>query len=79
MLLRGVAVRGLAMMRSPSPIERRELIADVQERERRRGPMRQLIDLLGARFGPRLRGDGRAIAGIAIANAVWTSRAVRAG
>ncbi len=49
------AVRGMAMMRSPSAIERRELIADVQEPERRRGPMRQLIDLLGARFGSRLQ------------------------
>jgi tight adherence protein C len=48
-------VRGVAMMRSPSAIERRELIADVQEPERRRGPMRQLIDLLGARFGARLQ------------------------
>jgi tight adherence protein C len=50
----GVAVRGIVLMRTPSAIERRELVADVQEPERRRGPMRQLIDLLGARFGSRL-------------------------
>lgn len=50
----GVAVRGIALMRSPSAIERRELVADVHEPERRRGPMRQLIDLLGARLGSRL-------------------------
>ena len=48
------AVRGMVMMRTPSAIERRELIADVHEPERRRGPMRQLIDLLGARLGSRL-------------------------
>lgn len=47
-------VRGIAMMRTPSAIERRELVADVREPERRRGPMRQLIDLLGARLGSRL-------------------------
>ena len=49
------AVRGMVMMRQPSAIERRELIADVQEAEPRRGPMRQLIDLLGARLGSRLQ------------------------
>ena len=38
-----------------SAIERRELVADVHEPERRRGPMRQLIDLLGARLGSRLQ------------------------
>jgi tight adherence protein C len=48
-------VRGWVMMRTPSAIERRELVADVSEPERRRGPMRQLIDLLGARFGSRLQ------------------------
>lgn len=48
-------VRGWMMMRAPSAIERRELVADVQEPERRRGPMRQLIDLLGARLGSRLQ------------------------
>jgi tight adherence protein C len=49
-----VAVRGIVMMRTPSAIERRELVADIPEPERRRGPVRQLIDLLGARFGSRL-------------------------
>jgi tight adherence protein C len=48
-------VRGAAMMRTPSAIERRELVADVREPERRRGFMRQLINLLGARFGSRLQ------------------------
>jgi tight adherence protein C len=47
--------RGVAMMRTPSAIERRELIADVREPERRRGLMRPLINLLGARFGSRLQ------------------------
>lgn len=47
-------VRGMMMMRTPSAIERRELVADVPEPERRRGVVRQLIDLLGARFGSRL-------------------------
>jgi tight adherence protein C len=48
------AARGIVMMRTPSAIERRELVADVAEPERRRGPLRQLVDLLGARFGSRL-------------------------
>ena len=48
-----VAVRGIVLMRTPSAVERREL-ADVQAPERGRGPMRQLLDLLGARLGSRL-------------------------
>ena len=48
-------VRGWVMMRAPSAIERRELVADANEPERRRGPVRQLIDLLGARLGSRLQ------------------------
>jgi tight adherence protein C len=50
-----VAVRGVVLMRTPSAIDRRELVADVHEPERRRGPTRQLIDLLGARLGTRLQ------------------------
>jgi tight adherence protein C len=49
-----VAVRGVVLMRTPSAIDRRELVADAHEPERRRGPTRQLIDLLGARLGSRL-------------------------
>lgn len=49
-----VAVRGVVLMRSPSAAERRELGAELRDRTGRRGPTRQLIDLLGARLGPRL-------------------------
>lgn len=49
-----VGVRGVVLMRTPSAIDRRELVADAAESERRRGPTRQLIDLLGARLGSRL-------------------------
>ena len=48
-------VRGMVMMRSASAVERRELVSDVRKPEPRRGLMRQLIDLLGARFGSRLQ------------------------
>jgi tight adherence protein C len=49
----GIALRGYALMRAPSPIERRELTAELEDRSARRGPMRALIDALGARLGPR--------------------------
>lgn len=49
-----VAVRGLFLMRSPSRVERRELSAVAGEPETHPGPMRRLLELLGARFGPRL-------------------------
>lgn len=50
----GVGLRGLVMMRSPTAVERRELAAELTEDTKRRGPTRQLIDLLGARLGPAL-------------------------
>jgi tight adherence protein C len=50
----GVGMRGIMLMRTPSSIERRELVADVHKPEGRRGPVRQLIDVLGARLGSRL-------------------------
>jgi tight adherence protein C len=49
----GVALRGYALMRAPSPVERRELSGELEDRSERRGPARQLIDVLGARLGPR--------------------------
>jgi len=49
-----VALRGLQLLRSPSPVERRELSGELIEEGRKRGPTRQLLDLLGARFGPTL-------------------------
>lgn len=58
----GVAIRGLVMMRSASAVERRELAAELPGESKRRGPTRQLIDLLGARLGPvllRRLSDGR--------------------
>jgi tight adherence protein C len=58
----GVALRGYALMRAPSPVERRELSAEIEEPANRRGPFRALIDLLGARLGPRFLArlsDGR--------------------
>jgi tight adherence protein C len=58
----GVAVRGLVLLRSASPVERRELSGELAEEGRRRGPTRQLLDLLGARLGPSLlarMSDGR--------------------
>jgi tight adherence protein C len=48
----GVAVRGFVLLRSPSAVERRELRAELGEGPKRRGPTRQLLDLLGARLGP---------------------------
>jgi len=48
----GVAIRGFVMMRSASAVERRELAMELPEEGRRRGPTRQLIDLVGARLGP---------------------------
>jgi tight adherence protein C len=50
----GVAMRGVVLMRSPSAVERRELSAELADRSGRHGPTRQLIDLLGARLGPRM-------------------------
>lgn len=49
-----VAIRGLVLVRSPSAVERRELRAELAEETKRRGPTRRLLDLVGARFGPRL-------------------------
>lgn len=49
-----VGIRGLVLMRAPSKVERRELVDHRVERRERRGPTRQLIDLLGARLGPAL-------------------------
>jgi tight adherence protein C len=49
----GVALRGYALMRAPSPVERRELTGELEDRADRRGPVRQLVDLLGERLGPR--------------------------
>jgi tight adherence protein C len=49
----GVALRGYALMRAPSPVERRELTGELEDRTDRRGPARQLVDVLGARLGPR--------------------------
>jgi tight adherence protein C len=51
----GVGLRGYMLMRAPSAVERRELsgVYDEQEHPRRQGPVRQLVDLLGARLGPR--------------------------
>jgi tight adherence protein C len=49
----GVALRGYALMRAPSPVERRELTGELEDRTDRRGPVRQLVDLLGERLGPR--------------------------
>ncbi|MBV9466080.1 MAG: type II secretion system F family protein [Solirubrobacterales bacterium] len=50
----GVGLRGLVMMRSPTAVERRELAPDLGADNRRRGPTRQVLDLLGARLGPAL-------------------------
>jgi tight adherence protein C len=50
----GVGLRGVVLMRSASAIERRELRPELGERPASRGPTRQLLDLLGARLGPRL-------------------------
>lgn len=58
----GVALRGLVLLRTPSPVERRELSGELAEEARRRGPARHLLDLLGARLGPALlarMSDGR--------------------
>lgn len=48
-----VGIRGVILMRAPSAAERREL-SDAVEHQRRRGPTRRAIDLLGARLGPRI-------------------------
>jgi len=47
-----VGIRGVVLLRSPSAVERRELRAELTDGRRRHGPTRQLLDLLGARFGP---------------------------
>lgn len=49
-----VGLRGMVLLRAPSPVERRELSGELDESDRKRGPTRQLLDLLGARFGPSL-------------------------
>lgn len=49
-----LGIRGLVLMRAPSRIERRELLDQPVERGERRGPTRQLIEMLGARLGPAL-------------------------
>ncbi len=49
----GVALRGYALMRAPSPVERRELTGELEDRTDRRGPVRALVDVLGERLGPR--------------------------
>ncbi len=49
-----LGIRGLVLMRGTSEVERRELLDQQVERTERRGPTRQLIDLLGARLGPAL-------------------------
>lgn len=51
-----LGIRGLVLMRTPSKIERRELLDQRIERAERRGPTRQLIEVLGARLGPALLG-----------------------
>jgi tight adherence protein C len=57
-----VGIRGFVLLRGTSPVERRELGGELSDERRRRGPTRQLLDLLGARFGPSLlarMSDGR--------------------
>jgi tight adherence protein C len=49
-----VGIRGVALIRSPSAIERRELRAVESTPDRSRGPTRRLVDLLGRRLGPLL-------------------------
>ncbi len=49
-----VGLRGLSLMRSTSAVERRELRDEVSRTTRRRGPTRQLIEVLGTRLGPGL-------------------------
>jgi tight adherence protein C len=49
-----VGLRGVVMMRAASPVERRELSDALRRPSRRKGPTRQLIDLLGVHLGPRL-------------------------
>jgi tight adherence protein C len=49
-----IALRGMVMLRGSSAVERRELAGMLPESHARRGPLRQLVDLLGARYGPRL-------------------------
>jgi tight adherence protein C len=51
-----VGLRGYMLMRAPSAVERRELSAELEDRVRRRSALRQLIDVLGARLGPRFLG-----------------------
>ncbi|MBV9680725.1 MAG: type II secretion system F family protein, partial [Solirubrobacterales bacterium] len=49
-----VGLRGVVLMRSASAIERRELQAEIDDDSRRRGPVRRIVDLLGAQLGPLL-------------------------
>lgn len=44
----------MVLVRRASVVERRELSAELASESKRRGPIRQLLDLLGARLGPRL-------------------------
>ena len=50
----GVAVYGLVMVRAESAVAQRELAGQLRETRRRVGPIRRLVNLTGARFGPRL-------------------------
>jgi tight adherence protein C len=49
-----IGLRGVVLLRGVSAVERRELGATFAQERKRRGPMTQLINLLGARFGPRM-------------------------
>lgn len=49
-----VGLRGVALIRGASALERRELGQELHRPGRRRGPTRQLVDALGARLGPHL-------------------------
>jgi tight adherence protein C len=49
-----VGLRGVALIRGTSALERRELGQELARPSRRRGPTRTLVDALGARLGPRM-------------------------
>lgn len=49
-----VGLRGVALIRGASPLERRELAEELTRPRNRRGPTRQLVDALGTRLGPQL-------------------------
>jgi tight adherence protein C len=50
----GVAGYGLNLVRAESPVEQRELAGVRLDTNRRAGPIRRMVNLTGARFGPRL-------------------------